>query len=537
MVLDAADTQALSLAATPEGKVFVGTGPSGQVIEVTDSGHPASKPDPKVQYIWDLAADAEGSLYAATGPTGQLWKRARDGKWSLLLDSKAAHLLSVAVAADGTVYAGSDGEGLIYRVSRQGKTSVLYDAPQSDIRTLLVAPDGSLYAGTAAEAGGGNESGSWSVAVLGRQPGERPCRLSAGVRSGCRPERAERPGRPPIITVQASQPPPRSRPPAPRPPAAGSAAPKPVSPGDNAVYQLEPDGAVREVFRAKALIFALAWSEDRLLVGTGPEGELYEVRDRGAESTPLAKLDNGQVLSLLAEPGGEILLGTGDPGSVEKLSSGFVQRRRTGLRGARRQAPFPFRVAELEGRIAAGTSIALRVRTGNVREPDETWSSWSAAQTDPASARADSPPGRFVQYKVNMATRNPEHTPELSSVALSYRSANVAPEINRLEIPDVSAGDGAVKQTRLNLRWDVSDPNDDDLSYVVQVRKDGWPSWIALTDTPITEKSFSWDTTAFPSGHYRVRLSASDRRPTVPPTHSRATARARRSSSITKRLR
>jgi hypothetical protein len=179
--------------------------------------------------------------------------------------------------------------------------------------------------------------------------------------------------------------------------------------------------------------------------------------------------------------------------------------------------------------LPAGTSIALRVRTGNVREPDETWSSWSSPQTDPSSARADSPPGRFVQYKVSMATRNPEHTPELSSVALSYRSANIAPEINRLDIPDVSAGDGAVKQTRLNLRWDVSDPNDDDLSYVVQVRKDGWPSWIAPSETPITEKSFSWDTTAFPSGHYRVRLSASDRPSNSP---GDALSRDRESSSF-----
>ena len=65
---------------------------------------------------------------------------------------------------------------------------------------------------------------------------------------------------------------------------------------------------------------------------------------------------------------------------------------------------------------------------------------------------------------------------------------NLAPEINRLDVPDVSAADGAAKQTRLNLRWDVSDPNDDELSYTVQVRKEGWPSWIALTETPITEK-------------------------------------------------
>ena len=158
VALDAADTQALALAATPDGKVLSARGPSGQVIEVTDPQHPASRPDPKVQYIWDLAADAQGNLFAATGPAGQLWKRSRDGKWSLVFDSKATHLLCVALAPDGTVYAGSDGEGLIFRINRDGKVSVLYDAPQSEIRTLLLAPDGSLYAGTAAEAGGGGAS-------------------------------------------------------------------------------------------------------------------------------------------------------------------------------------------------------------------------------------------------------------------------------------------------------------------------------------------------------------------------------------------
>ena len=61
------------------------------------------------------------------------------------------------------------------------------------------------------------------------------------------------------------------------------------------------------------------------------------------------------------------------------------------------------------------------------------------------------------------------------------------------------------------MRWEVSDPNDDELAYTVQVRKDGWPSWITLTETPISEKNYNWDTTAFPSGYYRVRLSVTDR--------------------------
>ena len=65
-----------------------------------------------------------------------------------------------------------------------------------------------------------------------------------------------------------------------------------------------------------------------------------------------------------------------------------------------------------------GTAVALQVRSGNVGEPDETWSSWSAPQTDASAARAESPPGRFVQYRVKMSTRDPARTPELLSVAL-----------------------------------------------------------------------------------------------------------------------
>ena len=103
-----------------------------------------------------------------------------------------------------------------------------------------------------------------------------------------------------------------------------------------------------------------------------------------------------------------------------------------------------------------GTSVTVQSRTGNVGEPDETWSDWSAEQTDPASARVDSPPGRFVQYRVKLATTDPRRTPELRSVALSYRTSNLAPEIARLDVPDLSAADGAVRQTRLNLRWEAT---------------------------------------------------------------------------------
>src|SRR5205823_1034241 len=210
-------------------------GPSGQVVDVTDPKHPASRPSPGVQYVWDLASDPSGNLYAATGPTGQLWKRSAEGTWSLLYDSKHSHLLSVAVAPDGSVYAGSDGEGLVYEVAPGGKVSVLYDAPQSEVRTLLVARDGTVFAGTAAESGGGSGRGPTFFpggGIPGGGFGGPRAELSAGSASP-RPAQ-EPPPRPDALKKDLGRPA--------TPPGGGSASPRPVTPGDNAVYRIEPDG-------------------------------------------------------------------------------------------------------------------------------------------------------------------------------------------------------------------------------------------------------------------------------------------------------
>jgi hypothetical protein len=146
-----------------------------------------------------------------------------------------------------------------------------------------------------------------------------------------------------------------------------------------------------------------------------------------------------------------------------------------------------------------------------VGEPDETWSPWSAGLTAAGHAAEGLPPGRFVQYRIKLTTTDPRSTPDLRSVSVNYRTANLAPEISRLDVPDLSAADGAARQTRLNIRWDANDPNDDELSFTLRVKKDGWPEWVALNESPITEKSFAWDTTAFPSGTYRLKLFATDR--------------------------
>jgi hypothetical protein len=507
VVHDSPDTQALSLAVGPDETVYAGTGPSGQVVNITDPAHRASRPSPNVQYIWDLAVDAKGALYAATGPHGQLWKRTRDGKWSLHYDSKATHLLCLALGPEDVVYAGSDGEGLIYRITPDGKATILFDAPQSDIRALLVAGDGALYAGTAAEAGGGGTTRSsmfltqtgLTQAIDGPLP-DHPDNAPPHRGDDGEPMRAsDAPGE------RLAQ----GRPTRPSP--GGSAAPRPITAGDNAVYRLDSDGVPREVLRVKALIHALCWVDDRLLVGTGPEGQLYEVREHGHETAPIARLDHGQILSMLVLPDRQIVLGTGDPGSVVRIAPGYAREGRLVSEVHDTKLVSRFGAVTWQADLPAGTGAAISARSGNVGEPDETWSPWSPDLAKPGGPAGGVPPGRFIQYRITLTSTDPRRTPDLRSVSVNYRTANLAPEISRLDVPDLSAADGAARQTRLSIRWDASDPNDDELNFTLKVKKDGWPEWIALTESPISEKSFAWDTTAFPSGTYRLKITASDR--------------------------
>ncbi len=224
-----------------------------------------------------------------------------------------------------------------------------------------------------------------------------------------------------------------------------------------------------------------------------------------------------------------MLVGTGDPGAVLALEPTHA---RTGtLTSEVLDTKLVSRFGSLswDAEPPRGTHVSVQVRTGNVGEPDDTWSVWSAPQSNPDTAKADVPPGRFAQYRLTLETDDPKFTPEVRSVVLRYQTVNLAPELEEITVPDLGQADGATRQTELTLKWDAYDPNGDDLAYTLAVRKDGWPDWIRLGGPePLTDDEYKWDTTAVPAGAYRVRVTATDR-PSNPPrrgprTHSRQRA-------------
>ncbi|HYT91532.1 MAG TPA: hypothetical protein VEL76_22655, partial [Gemmataceae bacterium] len=123
-------------------------------------------------------------------------------------------------------------------------------------------------------------------------------------------------------------------------------------------------------------------------------------------------------------------------------------------------------------------------------------------------------PARFLQYKVTLATENANASPALKSLAIRYMTTNQTPEVTSLEVPDLDGGNQE-KQGKLKLKWNAVDPNEDELTYRLYVRKEGWKNWVQIEDD-LAKREYEWDTSGMPSGMYQVKVVASDHKENAP---------------------
>ena len=150
------------------------------------------------------------------------------------------------------------------------------------------------------------------------------------------------------------------------------------------------------------------------------------------------------------------------------------------------------------------------MRSGNTAEPDDAWSDWSAEQTDASKAVIEAPPARFLQYRLTLSSSDPAVTPSVRGVTLRYQTTNQAPEVTKVEAPDLNAVNLDTPK-KLKFKWSAVDANEDELSYALYVRKDGWKGWMELEDD-CDKTEYEWDATTTPDGVYQFKVVASDRK-------------------------
>jgi hypothetical protein len=498
------DSQVLCLALAADGTLFAGTGPGGRILRLKD-GRGETLAQTSEGYVWSLAIDPKSQVvYAGTGPKGRVYQITPQGKARLFYATKQEHILSLATGPDGVLYAGVDKDGLVYRIDPTGKGFVLYSAPQAEVRSLLVDGD-TVYAGTSSptrrRGGLGSSTGSGRASAGGAGSFSALSVSTSHEKERTSSEEAGRSSTGSSATESGEK-------------IAAASIPPPPTVGENSLYRITPDGTVREIFREKALLLSLLRQDGRIFIGTGMEGQLFEVNEASKERSEIARLDHGQIHCLCRRHDGSIVLGTGDPGKLYVLEDHFATK------GTAVSDVLDARLISKWGALhwtadtPAGTGVTVAVRTGNTPEPSETWSNWSAEQTDPEQAVIAAPPARFLQYRVTLSTTDPRQSPAVHGVALRYMTTNQAPEVTQVTVPDLDAA-AQENGKKIRLKWSANDPNEDELTYSLFIRKDGWKSWVRLEEN-LEHTDYDWDTTTTPSGMYQVKVVASDRRDNAP---------------------
>jgi hypothetical protein len=514
VIYTSSDSQVLCLALAPDGTLYAGTGPSGQVVAIApQTGKARIVTEDLDSYVWCLSLDAAGkTLFAGTGPKGRIYQVTPEGKASVFYTTKQEHILCLARGAEGILYAGTDKGGLVYRIDRSGKGFVLYQAAQAEVRSLLVTAEG-VYAGTSAPtrrqfAARGSYSGgssysslsSGSSSGLAKEPGDekedddKSTKPKAGsVRQVSTSASSSSAGEEEKSDAKSSP----------------ASAPTPPAGGENSVYCIAGDGTVRELFREKALVLSLLRQRGKLLVGTGMHGQLFEIDELTKERSEIARLDHGQIHCLCQRRDGSVVIGTGDPGKLYVLENGYAPK------GTVTSDVLDAKIISRWGAVSwkadtpAGTAVTVTVRSGNTAEPDDTWSPWTAAWSDPQLGHAGAPTARFLQYCVHLSTENTAVSPSVRGLALRYKTTNQAPEVTKVDVPDADSSN--LDGKKLKLKWSVQDPNEDELTFRLLVRKEGWKDWVCLEEE-LEKKEYEWDATGMPSGVYQVKVVASDRR-------------------------
>jgi hypothetical protein len=609
-------TDILSLAIDKSGRLLLGTGgEKGGVYRIDKPGampHQIFAPD-DTQYVWALAETPDGKLYAATGPTGKLFEVSPDGSSRVLLETEENNLLSLLSDGKDMLYVGTDPHGLVYRVNRStGESFVVYNAAESEITALALDAQGNLYAATG-EAH--DEQGQQNQAAAPTENGGHPDNGAVSVPIPSSPPNNPKPptppdpnpGRPDPIPKQPNQSgqqtifwnsrahhsfcprtaavltlddgpdqpspggPPNRRPPVGVPGSSPQATPdtEPSTPDQtknngqqpppnqgNAVYKIDPDGFVTEVFRQPVVVLSMVENNGVLLLGTGGEGQVFQVDPNAEETVVLAKVDAKDVTNLLTTRDGQIYVGMGNVGSIATMSDGFAERGTYISPVLDATQISRFGKLQLHGSLPPHTSLLVSTRSGNVNEAsDKNWSKWSDDVSVAEFLPVKSPSARFLQYRFTFGSADAKATPVIDNVSVAYQMPNMAPQIKSIHIapsgdastqnsnaaangasaaggggngsaaaatpanaaangpPGTATGEPDNHPTQpnpiLTIAWDASDLNNDTLTYSLYFRQGSSDPWILLKKN-LTDATFDWDTRQVADGRYQVKVVASD---------------------------
>ena len=417
------------------GNLYAAGGSPGRVYKIPPNGPAAVFFETKELEIDALAVDRQGRIYAAAAPDGAIYRITPDGKSSLYYNPQTKYIWALAFDSKDNLYVATGDKGQIFRVNPSGEGKLFFSSEETHIRSLIVDRQDNLVAGTD---GNGlilriqpdgtafvlyesfrkevtalalDASGTLYAAGVGDKP------LAPGQTAVPIPAQTV------IIGGQTVLQPPKSAP---------SVLTMNLA-GGSEVYRITPDGTTQKLWASRNdIVYSLVLDpQGKLLVGTGNEGKIYRIEPTGLYGD-LARSLSAQITSLVGGKGG-VLVGSSNVGRLYRLRPEFANQ------GTFVSEVFDAGRASLWGRLQwrqelpPGTAIRFETRTGNSSNPLLNWSPWQEARAEGVEAVSQSPRARFFQWKAVLSSTGGGRTPVLSSVRAAYLPNNVAPVIEDVQ--------------------------------------------------------------------------------------------------------
>ena len=558
---------------TDDGNLYVATGPTGQVYEVKRDGSQRVLIDFDENNVLSLVSDGRDMLYAGTDPNGLVYRiNRRTGDAFILYDAAETEISALALDARGNLYAGTaearddqpaavqaaaGAEQIGRPEAGAGGSSLPSERPDDPKPSELPDPNpgqpkpipktsGTSRVNASDEGAAAHPVAAEVFASAQEKPSPSPApdpTPGPGDDPTPSPQPPPQPGPGPTPTPDPGKPRPvpqittETNLPGRQPPVDTRGTGQPRAEG-NAVYRIDPEGFVTEIFRQQLLVLSIVERQGTLLIATGSpaEGQVFQVNPTAEETVVLAKVNPKQILALLPTADGRIYMGLANVGGVAMLNPGFAATGTYVSPVLDAQQVSRFGNVQLHGSLPGGSAITVATRSGNVRDSSQkSWSPWS--QDVPASefVKVQSPPARFLQYRLTLtAGDGGKVSPVVEDVGVSYQMPNLPPQIKSVKItpipdPAPTPATGDVEPARIatsrrqNIVWEVTDPNSEPALNTIFFRRGSNGPWILMKDK-VRENQIEWDTRSVADGRYEIKVVASDA-PSNPPGTGRSSSR------------
>ena len=343
------------------GNLYAAGGSNAKVVKVDPTGKTTTAFDSSELSAQALAIDRRDNVYVATSPDGKIYKVTPDGQTSVFFDPQVKYIWALAMGADGTLYAATGDNGKIFSVSPDGKGDVFYAGSETHIRALALDGKGNLLAGTepsglilriplAAPTAAGGRQAYVLYETARREITSLLADASGNLYVGAIGDKVRTPQGAPQAQPQPQQQTTafvvqgvpgggQAQPPA------NLFQPFPVV-NSSAVYRIAADGSPQEMWSSRQdIVYSLgAAPGGAVLLGTGNQGTVIQL-DANRVFSQLTESTTGQVTGLVRGANGKTFVATANPGKIFTLGPELETE------GTFESQPFDARIFSRWGRL------------------------------------------------------------------------------------------------------------------------------------------------------------------------------------------